>query len=1513
MWSCLSWLINRLSLLKKHPVNWNFTGPLKENYYYIRLRIGKKNNPDLTCKRSIYLIIILLGLFILQGYGQFTAIGGTLNDYASIETINGLKENDADSVTVTSLPPQFGVGDTVMVYCVKGSGIKLTDDEGEDKIGKATNPQYSGKYAFLIIDQIIGNTVVLNTTMLPEIGPLVEGEVAQLIRVPSYRSAEVTSKVTAPAWDEATGTGGVVALFVTTVLKLSANINVSGLGFKGAAETVDYAGACSSVDTVLYDSSFYHIGNVLAGKKGEGITNATFEHTRGKGRNINGGGGGNGRLSGGGGGSNYSSGGKGGNESGDCGPGVDAPGGVGGYALNRTGESFYRNRNEIVLPALNRWNRIFFGGGGGTGTRIPGRTTTAGTNGGGLVVIIADTIDGNGGNWIIADGNDVTSTATGAGGGGGGGGGIILDVSGYKNNPKLSAVGGDGGDTNHPSDTTGPGGGGGGGIYWLAGLNEPGVNTEELVNGNSGEHVPTSVNFGAANGGLPARKDGLEAPLRGFLFNSVPGEFWICSDQVPETIFASRPKGGDGVNYNYLWVDSSSTQNAWLPAPGINDGQHYAFVAPLSDTSYYRRIVTSATIVLPPDTSFRVAVYVHQAIENNVVAAPDTVCEGNAPVPFTSVGLPDKGIGVYSYRWVKDEGSGSYTDADGTNTGTGYAAPGLTETTHFARITYSGVCIDTSDALTVTVFEPITGNTIADHDTICWNTRPDLITGPVPGGGDVPDKRYKWESGPSTSGPWTEEAGITTLDYRPGQLTETTWYRRVTLSGSDDACVDFSPPVEILNTDIISDNNILSAEQTVCWFDQPGVLQGSDPGGGYQGLYAYTWESMTLSTGWTDADDTNGNDQKSYTPPVMAGDTTWFRRVVGSGGAARNVCTNTSDSVVIHVLPSITNNRVRTDVDVNCQDDLLADLTQDDTEGSTPGGGATQGGTDNTRKYKWEQATGMGAPGANWTQVSYGAAEIDFTGHPALTEEEDYWYRRIVFSGPDLGGQDQVCSDISDTIHITIHTAISNNILDAADSACHNTEKVLRGALPAGETGFSPSYAWRDVAGGAELGNDQNLPYTFATLDARQFIREVVIGMCENTSAPMEITVMELPGGTLSGDLPKACEKMIQLDVDLTMEEMTRFVTPWKVSLSDGVNTELLPPQALEADGTVDVDLNTDQLSTQYDYTIGRLVYRLTDGTECVAPPANLSGNVPIEVFLTPEPEITVETVLTDNAVCDNEISLVVDPDHGTGMWTSNYEDALGFLPAPGALSVRASIDPSDSLAWLNLPYTIYFYSEAGDCNGIDSVEISFFEQPESANAGVDDTIYLSNSTWLNANPATAGEGTWTVVSGSGTFEDDHDPKTFVYGLAKGDRNEFMWTIVNGVCITYDDNSVITQDRAQPYEGFSPNRDGINDYFIIRGLGDLTEGDEFSITFFNALGRRVQRITNENIDEVVYYDEAMIPGGLEDYEAVVWDGISENGNPVPSGTYYYVIRIVKYQEDGSIDKPEVKHYVVVSK
>ncbi len=1435
-----------------------------------------------------------------------------MNIYTSIDTIYSFDDNDVDSLVVGSVVG-FSVGDTVMVYCVQGAKIATDTTIWGDNVGRdAGTPRNTGKYAFLIINEIIGaprNLVVLNATVRPEIKPLGDGEVAQLIRVPSYRWAEVKpTGLTAKDWDGSTG--GVVAIFVQQTLRLNGPIDVSDKGFRGAKGSEDdlYGEDCSSVDPDLYDSTFYHISNIRAGEKGEGTTDTRFDHMRGKASNINGGGGGNALFSGGGGGSNLTAGGKGGDESSQCAPGVEAPGGRGGFDLGRPGDAYYLNKDEDII-ILNRYDRIFLGGGGGSGTRRLGRYTTNGGDGGGLVIIVADTIEGNN-NWIRANGESVDTVATGAGGGGGGGGCIILDVSGYKTSLNLSAVGGNGGDTNHAFDTTGPGGGGGGGIYWMAGSGNPLVNPLVSTNGASGEHILSAIKYGAGDGSLPEKKYGLEAPLRGFLFNSVPTEFRVCSDTKPDPIYASKPKGGDGT-YTYQWVDSTST-HTWQQAPGTDyDKQNYSFPGTLSDTTWFRRIVTSASLL--PDTSFRIAFYVHQAITGNTVSAPDTVCSGEAPQMFSPSVTIGGGVGIYTYKWQKDEDTGTYTDADGPGPidQSTYQAPGLTTTTHFARIVNSGVCVDTSSALTVKVWEKLTGNDITPFDTICYNTVPDLIGGPVPGEGDQSDIRYKWVTTIDTTGAWTLITGEVSRSFQSPALTGTKYFRRVVLSGSDDACKDTSDYVEVLNISLITGNSI-SETQTVCTGDQPDLLQGSDPGGGYLGQYSYRWQSRTLSTSWVPAGGIN-DIRTGYDPGIMDGDTTFFRRVVGSGGTARNVCLDTSNMETIHVLPSITNNLITTVDSVNCQWDLLSDITQNVSGGATPGGGATQGGNDPSRSYKWEMATGTGDSPGSWQEVT-GAVAINYEDNPQLDTDVNRWYRRIVFSGFPTGAE---CRDTSNVQTIVVHTQITNNSIEPFDSVCFAETKLLQGSTPSGEAGEVPEYTWRDLDSGSDIpGSDQEQftagPYNL--LGDYQYERVVSIGACIDTSNAMQITVMQLPGGMLTDNSFETCEGDTVLAINLIIEDLVTIVSPWEVYLNNGVDAGQIGPFSISEDSNLDVLMETGEVaSIQFNYEIASITYHSTEGRfSCLAPPENISGVVPVEVFRQPDPVITPAD---SSKVCDNQMNLSADSDNGAGQWSQVNTDLPPLTFAdPNAENTTVFIqDISERYG----KYRIKYRSVAGDCFGEDFLDVHFFEQPADAYAGEDTMIFLKNSVRLKADPPTAGIGTWELISGSGIIEDEHAHNTFAYELGLGEENKFRWTVVNGedegTCSTSADVVIVIRNEVKRYEGFSPNEDMNNEYFIMQGL---VYADEFTISFFNSLGNTVKIITEKDIDEMEV-DESLIPGGLREDEMVVWDGRAKNGNLVPSGTYYYVVEFILHQRDpvsGNIThtfKDGFKDYVVI--
>jgi len=1358
----------------------------------------------------------------------------------------------------------------------------------------------TGKYAFFLIAEKIGNSLVLNASLNPEILPMGGGEVAQLIKVRSYRNAVVPlTGVTADPWDPVTGTGGVVTMFVHGVLRLDGNIDVSGKGFKGALGSTDteYTVGCLDGDTMGY---FYLDGEVWAGLKGEGTTDTRFPYNRGKASNINGGGGGNGLLAGGGGGSNYSAGVRGWNQTTACNPQGDSiTGGAGGFDLGRVGWYY-------VNTPLSRTNRIFFGGGGGSGTRPAGVTTTDGGNGGGIVVIMADTILGNGGS-ILANGADVAGVAVnGAGAGGGGGGCIILAVNGYQSAFTLSATGGDGGNTSG-TDTTGMGGAGGGGIYWMSGSSQPGV-TFLYPTGTNGIHVNSGYDpLPSAN--PPFKRNDLVAPLRGFVFNPVPTVFTVCSDQDPDPIITSTPKGGDG-NYTYQWIDSSSTQNYWADIAGATSRDYDPDF--LTDTIYYRRIVYSAGLV---DTSYRIDVYVHPAITGNTIAANDTVCSGNAPIlfgPSATIGGGPTG-GIFTYKWQQmPEGAGSFTDITGISTDPTHQEGPLNTTTDYRRIAYAGVCVSTSDTGQVKVLVPLTGNDITPFDTICVNTVPDLISGPVPSDGDQGDIRYKWLTSTSAGVMGTLIPGETALNYQSPALSQTTYIRRVVLSGNDDACRDTSAYVEILNVPAIT-NNLIGSDQTVCQQDQPALLTGFLPGGGYLG-YTYTWESSTDQSSWVPATGGGPNDvQTNFDPGVMTGDTTWYRRVVGSGGLEL-VCKDTSSSIVINVLPSITNNVITPTDDLKCQQEWPEIIT-----GSLPGGGATVAGNDPTQAFRWEVAQMEGAPGpGNWSPIS-GAEAQDYTDPNQLSTDEDRWYRRIVTSG--LADQ---CIDTSNLVHLVVHSEITANAIDVAEAICFEDSRALRQVSPAGgETGITPVYTWRswlegqtsadavDIAGSDQPEYQKPTPYNDPGTLTYYFDRVVQIGACSDTSNEMLVTIMQLPGGELTDASFIACVKDTFLRMNLNMDVMTfeHYVTPWNVYLTDGVNSGIGPGLLYQDLDSMDIVMNTDEAdNVTLNYSIESIgYYPEGDAYECVAPPGNLTGGpVTVNLFRRPRPRILVDgdSTRVSLKVCNDTALLEFFPDNGTlGSW-SNPAGSVFFTPGSGQDEYNVSIPNNhDDFG----EYRIFIESQAGDCAVRDSIDLTFFEQPAPADAGDSVIRFLIKSGQLNAVPPTAGIGTWTLAGSNAIIADENDPNTAVSELGDG-VNIFIWTVTNGedegTCSPSSDSVIVLRNSLKTYDGFSPNGDMNNEYFIMQGL---IYADEFSISIFNALGNLVRTIDQDNVDELVI-DPSLIANGLKDDEMVVWDGRARNGNLVPSGTYYYV---VTYSIYGKTER--VPGYIVVER
>ncbi len=143
----------------------------------------------------------------------------------------------------------------------------------------------------------------------------------------------------------------------------------------------------------------------------------------------------------------------------------------------------------------------------------------------------------------------------------------------------------------------------------------------------------------------------------------------------------------------------------------------------------------------------------------------------------------------------------------------------------------------------------------------------------------------------------------------------------------------------------------------------------------------------------------------------------------------------------------------------------------------------------------------------------------------------------------------------------------------------------------------------------------------------------------------------------------------------------------------------------------------------------------------------------------------------------------------------------------------------------------------------------------------------------MKADPAfTGGTGKWTLLEGSGSFENDTENDTRVNGLEKG-MNKFLWTVTKGACKLEDMVVVNISDIVIP-EGFSPNNDpgGYNNTFVIKGLDLPNQVAELVI--INGAGAEVFSTSNRNGNE--WHD---------------WDGTNSKGTDMAEGTYYYLLKI----------------------
>jgi uncharacterized repeat protein (TIGR01451 family) len=548
------------------PVTITITGttPLTATTLTNTATVSTSGTDPVTTNNSVTVLTVVQPL-VCANPGKDGA-GGTLNGVvnayyppaSSVGTVNAGTNSIALGPAAASPAAQtaIGIGDLLLIIQMQGAQINSTNTSsyGSGVAGDpagSTSLGGSGEFEFVTATSAVPVTGgTLNFTGAGSGGGLLNSytsaaasssqgvQTFQVIRVPQYTDATLSSGLTALPWNGATG--GVMALDVASQLTLGGTVAMDGLGFRGGGG-IDITGSTTGANTDTVTDSPATLpalpppaNSGANGSKGEGIAGtphwiappiSTIVHTTtatstnqtyvegypngsfARGAPGNAGGGAtdvnpaaNNQNDGGGGGAN------------------GGTGGIGGFGWNSAGIS--GGYGGAAFPATT--SALVMGGGGGAGTSNDGAywnpsTDTGGADcgtgctgiyssgaaGAGILIVRTGSVAGSG----TVTANGVTSLDQendGTGGGGAGGTILVFANSGGLSGLTVNAVGGSGGNTwpeqtpgaTYPGNRHGPGGGGGGGVV-LASSTPASVN---VSGGNPGTSTLADDPYGATVG-----------------------------------------------------------------------------------------------------------------------------------------------------------------------------------------------------------------------------------------------------------------------------------------------------------------------------------------------------------------------------------------------------------------------------------------------------------------------------------------------------------------------------------------------------------------------------------------------------------------------------------------------------------------------------------------------------------------------------------------------------------------------------------------------------------------------------------------------------------------------------------------------------------------------------------------------------------------------------------------------------------------------------------------------------
>jgi RHS repeat-associated protein len=624
------------------------------------------------------------------------------------------------------------------------------------------------------------------------------------------------------------------------------------------------------------------------------------------------------------------------------------------------------------------------------------------------------------------------------------------------------------------------GGNGGYGYQWQLGDNF--ANWSNIGGANSSTYSPGTVTSSAfyrvvVSSGWESTVSnsvsvGTYAPVTG---GSVSASVSAINYNTNGGVLTTSGQGGGNNSYTYQW-QSAPDNYSFTNIAGQTGNSYYP--GNLTATTYYRVVATSQG---RSAASSSVGITVYPQLNAGSITPFTTQINYNTSPGTLSV-APTGGNGSYTYQWQSTPTRGGGTDISGA-TGPTYNPGNLTANVYYrVNISSNGVNVST-DYASVGVYPTLyPGSITSASASINYNTDPGVIATAVASGGSGVFA-YQWQSSPNGSS-WSDIPGVTASTYDPGNMTNTTYFRRAVNSNG---VVVYTNAIAITVYPPLVAGSVGPSNQTINYNTSAATITSAAATGG-NGTYTYQWQSAPDGTTWANI---TGAGSTSYAPGTLTA-TRYYRLISTSNGV--NVTGGTAQVVVY---PQLVAGSISPTIQV---------INYNTTAGTITGVAAVGG--NGTYTYQWQSSP----DGTNsWTNIT-SANSLSY--NPGTLTANGYYHLIATSNG---------VSTTSATAQVTVYPQlVSGTLTPLTQGINYNTTAATITSIAATGGNSSYTYQWQKSPDGStswtNITGANSLAYSPGIPTATTYYHLISTSNGANaTSATAQVTVYPpLAAGAIS-------------------------------------------------------------------------------------------------------------------------------------------------------------------------------------------------------------------------------------------------------------------------------------------------------------------------------------------------------------------------------------------------------------